>query len=118
LQGAVQPGGAETHLGGSGTAVTAAIGPAAGKAGGRRGDVDAVAEVSLVAETGAHHPAHELPPRTSREGPLHVLLDGPGRLADEHDPLPGAAAEHGVGAGDEARVGAAGAGAMSRLQLR
>ena len=71
--------------------------------------------VVLARETGAHEPAHQLRAGAPGERPGDVVLHRPRRLADEHEALPGAAAEHGVRARQVAGVDAAHAGAVVAL---
>src|SRR5580700_11674254 len=113
---AVEPRCAQRDLRRTRSPVPRAVGPASRKAGRHRGQVNAIAHIVLINEAGTSQPAHQLTTGSSRERPGLVMLDGSGRLTDEHDALTGVAAEHRMRTRDEACIRATGACALRALQ--
>src|SRR6266516_2143496 len=100
---------AEIDLGAAGPPVSSA-GTFAGEALGDGRHVDLAPDLRLRRKTRADQPAHEHVSRPSLEGQPADRLDGPGRLADQHDAVVRVPAQDRGGPSQVTRIDAPGAG--------
>src|SRR5438445_8040797 len=116
LEQRIQPRAAQSHFARRGAAITATAGSLSRKTRRHRRHVHTKAHVSVIRKTGAHHPPHQLPSRTSGKGARLIDFNWTRCLPHEQNALSYAPAEHRVRTLQIPSVDAPVAGAMRCLQ--